>query len=212
MSLQGGSDNIGDFQQKAHRELARYAKGKPSGAERDPQRDTRRPFRCYVNPENPSESVIYRTLRWQMQAFYAIFALSFPAVGAGLVIGSLVGIRTAKRESALAARHPGEPWKCKLNWAESTIPESTAAGTRALIPYTIWAALIIAPLIVTTAMTGAFQTDRMAWLLMIFVASGVSRPGTRSNACATGSRSGRRVSNSRNHPHGRAACCAAIFC
>jgi hypothetical protein len=114
--------------------------------------------------------VIYRTLRWQMQAFYAIFALSFPAVGAGLVIGSLIGIRTARREAALVSGHPGEPWKWKLKWAEPIISESTTAATRALILYAIWAALIIAPLIVATALTGAFQTDRMAWLLLIFVA------------------------------------------
>jgi len=162
VALHKGSDNIGDFQRQAHRELSRYAKGKPSDS-------GRRPFRCYVNPENPAESVIYRTLRWQMQAFIAVFALTFPAVGAGLVIGSLISIRTAKREAALAARHPGEPWKCKLNWAEPIIPESTTGGTRVLITYTIWAALVIAPLIVAAALTGAFQTDRMAWLLLIFV-------------------------------------------
>ncbi|MEY3896724.1 MAG: hypothetical protein RLZZ214_2244, partial [Verrucomicrobiota bacterium] len=50
VSLGGGSDNIGNFQRQAHRELSRYAKGKPSGAERDPRRDKRQPFRCYVNP------------------------------------------------------------------------------------------------------------------------------------------------------------------
>jgi hypothetical protein len=170
VALHGGSDNIGDFQQQAYRELSRYTNVKPAGAGRDPQRDERQPFRCYVNPENPAESVIYRTLRWQMQAFMAVFALTFPVVGAGLVVGSLVGIRTARRESALEARHPGEPWKCKLNWTEPTIPESAATGTRILVPYTIWAALVIAPLIVATALTGAFQTDHLAWLLLIFVA------------------------------------------
>ena len=30
------------------------------------------------------------------------------------MIGSLIGIRTAKREAALAARHPGEPWKWQI--------------------------------------------------------------------------------------------------
>ncbi len=170
VSFGAGSDNIGDFQQKAHRELSRYAGGKPTRAERDPQRDTRKPFRCYVNPQNPSESVIYRTLRWPMQAFYAVFALSFPAVGAGLVFGGLIAIRNAKQEAALRERHPGEPWKWKMNWAGPSIPESTATGTQALIPYTLWSALVIFPLILTTAMSGVFQTEKMAWLLLVFVA------------------------------------------
>lgn len=170
VSLYGGSDNIGDFQQKAHRELSRYAGGKPSGAERDPQRDTRKPFRCYVNPENPSESVIYRALRWPMQGFMAIFALTFPAVGAGLVFGSLVGMRTVKKEAALSEKHPGEPWKWKTNWAESSIPESATLWSKVLDFYTLWAALVIFPLILATALSGAFQTERSAWLLMVFVA------------------------------------------
>jgi hypothetical protein len=165
VSFQGGSDNIGDFQQEAHRELSLYAGGKSSGAEGA----TRAPFRCYVNPANPSEAVIYRTLRWQMQAFMAIFALTFPAVGAGLVFGGLVGMRMLKKEAALSENHPGEPWKWKARWAESSIPESPAAGGKALVLYTLWSALIIFPLILATAMSGAFQTDKTVWLLMIFV-------------------------------------------
>lgn len=170
VSFGTSSDNIGHFQQKAHRELSRYVGGESSGAERDPQQDTRKPFRCYVNPENPSESVIYRTLRWPLQAFYAIFAMSFPAVGAGLVFGGLIATRTAKKDAALRERHPAEPWKWKTNWAGPVIPENAGTSSLAVIAYTLWSALIIFPLILATAMSGAFQTDWMAWLLLIFVA------------------------------------------
>jgi hypothetical protein len=166
VSLYGGSDNIGDFQKEAHRELSRHAEGTSFAAGGESQR----PFRCYVNPENPSEAVIYRTLRWQMQAFMAIFALTFPAVGAGLVSGGVLGIRRMKSEAALSEKHPGEPWKWKNHWAEATIPESTSAGTRALGLYTFWSALIISPLILAAAVSGAFHTDRSAWLLLLFVA------------------------------------------
>ncbi len=165
VSFQEGSDNIGDFQQNAHRELSLHVGGKSS----DPQQEARAPFRCYVNPANPSEAVIYRTLRWQMQAFTAIFALTFPAVGAGLVFGGLAGMRMLKKEAALSENHPGEPWKWKARWAESSIPESPALGGKALVIYTLWSALIIFPLILATAMSGFFQTDRSAWLLLVFV-------------------------------------------
>lgn len=166
VSFHGGSDNIGDFQQEAHHELSRHVEGKPS----DPQQEARVPFRCYVNPANPSESVIYRTLRWQMQAFMAIFALTFPAVGAGLVFGGLAGMRMLKKEATLSENHPGEPWKWKACWAESSIPESPALGGKALVLYSLWSALVIFPLILATAASGSFQTDRSVWPLLIFVA------------------------------------------
>ena len=170
VSFQGGSDNIGDFQQEAHRELARYAGKQPGGAELDPQQDTRQPFRCYVNPANPAESVLYRTLRWPLQAFMAIFALTFPAVGAGLVLGSLFAMRITKREAALRERHPDEPWKWKAAWAESSIPESATPWNTALYLYTLWSGLVIVPLILTTALSGAFQKEGTSWLVLIFAA------------------------------------------
>jgi Protein of unknown function (DUF3592) len=162
-----GSDNVGDFQQKVHRELSSY---RTAEKERDAGSREDRPFRCYVNPQKPSEAVLYRTLRWQMQAFYAVFALTFPAIGAGLVIGSLLATRTARKEAALNEKHPNQPWKWKTNWADSAIPENSSAGSKALLAYTLWAALIILPLLVTTALSGAFRTDGKSWLLMIFVA------------------------------------------
>jgi hypothetical protein len=158
VSLGSGSDNVGGFQHAAHRELSRFA-GKDSA-----------PFRCFVNPAKPDEAVLYRTLRWQMQAFMAIFALTFPAVGAGVVAGGLLGMRLLKREAALRERNPGEPWKWKTAWADSTIPESSTAWSRALHLYTFWSGLVIVPLIASTAMSGAFQQPGPAWLLLIFVA------------------------------------------
>ncbi|MGL5018018.1 MAG: DUF3592 domain-containing protein [Luteolibacter sp.] len=161
VSLYGGSDNVGDFQEEAHRELSNHAKCASS---------SRRPFRCYVNPENPSESVIYRTLRWQMQAFMAIFALTFPAVGAVPVFAGLWGTRVIRKEAALSEKYPGEPWKWKTHWAGTTIPECPTTGRLPLFLYTLWSALIVFPLILATAMSGAFQTDRSAWLVLIFLA------------------------------------------
>lgn len=153
-----GSDNVGKFQQEVYRELSSYQSEK-----------SEKPFRCYVNPQKPSEAVLYRTLRWQLQAFYAIFALTFPAAGAGLVFGSLVGMRTLKKEASLSEKHPDQPWKWKTRWADTAIPESATASSKALTAYTLWAALIILPLIVTTAVSGVFQKEGMSWLLLIFV-------------------------------------------
>lgn len=166
VSFYGGSDNIGEFQHEAYQEISRHAPGK-SGKNGS---NSQRPFRCYVNPANPDEAVLYRTLRWEMQAFMAVFALTFPAVGAGLVFGSLLGMRTLKRETALAGQHPAEPWRWKTAWAGTAIPESANLWKYALHFYTLWSGLVIVPLITATAMCGAFQRGSSAWLLMIFVA------------------------------------------
>lgn len=169
VALNSDADNLSDFHQQAHRELARYLEPRRGGAARGLRQDTGKRFRCYVNPTKPSEAVLYRQFRWQPQAFLAVFALTFPAVGAGLVAAGLLTIRGALREAALRASHPGEPWKWQPDWADSSIPESTHRGVIALYGYTLWAAGVIGPLVLTTKQGGAFQHDRTSWLVLIFV-------------------------------------------
>ncbi len=171
VSFYGGADNIGDFQQKSRRELAQYVAAPARGAERDTLTNPDKLFRCYVNPAAPGEAVLYRSLRWPMQAFLAIFALSFPAVGAGLVAGGLVAMGGKRAEQALRERHPEEPWKWKPNWAQPSIPETATPWNRALYVYTLWSAVVIFPLIWASASSGAFQEDGWAaWCLLVFVA------------------------------------------
>ena len=164
-----GSDNIGDFQKKAHRELASHLVGKAKGAEDPGKKGKRKPFRCYVNPDKPAESVLYRVLRWPMQAFMAVFALTFPAVGAALVAGGWIAVRSAKKDLALKAMHPGEPWLWKSGWAQTSIPESLGSWRKGLFSYTVWSGLVILPLIAATALSGAFQSDEKASFLFAFV-------------------------------------------
>ncbi len=155
VGLDKGGDNVGDFQSRTHRELSSH-------------RESGQAFRCFVDPDEPENAVLYRGLRWEMQAFMAIFALTFPVVGAALVVGGIVGGRAEKREAVLKARYPQEPWKWKGMWAGSEIPEQAGRLGSAFDLYTLWAALVIFPLIWATAASGAFATDKKAWLLGIF--------------------------------------------
>jgi len=170
VSLYGGADNIGSFQQKAHRELSQYVMKKSAATEAARPEDATRAFRCYVNPSKPSESVLYRTLRWEMQAFMALFALTFPAVGAGLVLGGLIGARIKKRETALKDQYPDEPWKWTSQWAGAAIPETRTVWAKALHLYTLWSALVIFPLVYATISSGAFEQSATAAFVMIFPA------------------------------------------
>lgn len=163
VGLGSGSDNIGDFQQNAHRELAEHAR-KSQIPSAPPS------FRCYVNPDNPKEAVLYRNLRWEMQAFLAIFALTFPAVGTGLVIGGIIGARTQKREHLLRENYPAEPWKWKHAWMQQPIPENASFWALALHSYTLWSGAIVFSLIAAIATAGLYGTDPKPWLTMIFVA------------------------------------------
>lgn len=170
VSLNTGGDNIGGFQQQAHRELAVYVNRPSAGTSNDSPRDPVKLFRCYVNPNNPAEAVLYRQFRWPLQALMALFALTFPAAGAGLVVSGMVGSRLLRREADLRATYAGQPWKWKAAWLESSIRDSTALRTMAQYGYTLWAALVIATLVLTASGSGTFQRDRSAWWLMGFVA------------------------------------------
>ncbi len=162
VSLYGGSDNIGDFQWKAHQELSAHAEGKND-----------RMFRCYVNPADPAQAVIYRTLRWPMQAFLAVFALTFPAVGAGLLTAGLLAVREAKSEARLRAAHPDERWKWKTAWVGPAIPEDHSPLKMAVFYYTFWFWLVVAPLLATMIMTRAWEQNPYAWLALVLPVIGV---------------------------------------
>ncbi len=163
VSFYSGSDNVGNFQANAGRELSAHAKG-----------ENDRTFRCYVNPAAPSESVIYRTLRWQMQAFMAIFALAFPAVGAGLVFAGIQGAIKAKKEFRLREKHPDQCWKWKAAWAGAAISEEGSLGWKALFAYTFWFWLVVLPLLASVIMTGAFPQDSSSAFLIAFPLIGIA--------------------------------------
>jgi hypothetical protein len=76
VSFDWGADNISDFHQRAQAELESH-------------RAQGRPFPCFVNPKNPSESVLYRRLRPGKLLFGVIFALVFNLIGIGGLILAL---------------------------------------------------------------------------------------------------------------------------
>lgn len=165
-----GSDNVGDFHQRAYRDLAPYARPRPAANEVESAGPPLRPFRCYVNPASPAEAVLYRELRWEMQAFMAIFALTFPAVGAGVMVAGLASRRGQRRELRLQADHPGEPWRWRQEWAGPAIPESSGSWRVALYAYTVWATAVILPLLVGAWLSGAIQRSAAPWWLLVFLA------------------------------------------
>lgn len=126
VSFYAGSDNIGSFQRDAYRELARYVtKPAPKDAtpalELDPDAKGGPMFRCYVNPQQPDQAVLYRTVRVPMVLFQSLFALIFGGVGFGLMAGSFAGARSLRKKGLLQFRYPGEPWKWREDWAAGVV-------------------------------------------------------------------------------------------
>ncbi len=129
-----GADNVGSFHQDKYAELRVYL-------------DSGEPFRCFVNPQDPSEALLYRELRWGMLALQTIFALIFCGVGYGLMIAALYGGRLVKQADKLKERHADEPWLWEKDWVDGRV----TAGSRgkmigSIFFATLWN-LISAPMI-----------------------------------------------------------------
>lgn len=111
VSNDAGSDNVGSFHQNAFQELQAH-------------RDTGTPFRCYVNPGNPAEAVLYRDLRFGMLGIYALFGLVFGGVGFGLIGAVFVTQKMQRAKQALQKEHPDQPWIWRKDWRAGVIRSS----------------------------------------------------------------------------------------
>lgn len=128
-----GSDNIGSFQQRVHRELKGYhTRGEP--------------FRCFVNPDRPEQAILYRDLRWEMIVFFDLFVLAFGGVGWGLLLASLFAWRLERRGAALAVEHPAEPWLWRDDWAANEIEITNRHWVTVVVAFTLFWNLVTLPL------------------------------------------------------------------
>ena len=112
VGLGSGPDNIGSFQQDAHRQLSEYQK---SG----------RLFRCYVNPARPADAILYRDLRWELFVFKQMLALAFGGAGFGMLGLGVVRFLKVRDSQALAVANPDAPWLWKRDWADGKIISSS---------------------------------------------------------------------------------------
>ena len=159
VGLTGGSDNIGSFQKNAFRELSQYQR---SG----------RPFRCYVNPAQPEEVLLYREMRWEMAAFQMIFVLVFGGVGFGMMLGGFAAYTKERARAALAVAHPQSPWMWKADWAAGQIVSSTKTAMWTALAIAAFWNLISAPLWVVLPDEIVHKGNRWALLGLLFPAIG----------------------------------------
>ena len=158
VSLGGGSDNIGSFQKSLARRLKKH---KANGE----------PIDCFVDPSNPQDSLLDRTLRSEMFAFMNIFATIFGSVGLGIIAGSRLVLKQSKSEAKLRAKHPEEPWKWRQDWLDGSVfPSRTFHRVFALVA--VWWNIAALP----SWCIGIYQLlfgDVWALIALIFPAIGI---------------------------------------
>ncbi len=132
ISFDTGSDNIGDFHHRTHALLEQH-------------RRSGEPVTAYVNPDDPSEAVVVRSMRWGMFAFMMIFPLVFGGVGAVVMAMSFVGSRKVKADRQRERAHPAEPWRWNADWDRGELHCQTKATMWFAVGFAVFWNLVSTP-------------------------------------------------------------------
>ena len=130
VAIGGGADNVGEFQ----RELGNRLSGIMSRGQS---------VAIYVNPEDPAEAIVDRSLRWGLMGFKAIFMLVFGGIGLGMLIYVVVG---KKQRDPSAPEFADAPWLANNDWQSSTVKSSSKVTMYAMWGFAAVWNLISAPL------------------------------------------------------------------
>ena len=112
VSISSGADNIGDYQTDMGRRLTRAQR-------------TGEPITVYVNPEQPGESIVDRTLRWGLLGFKSIFLIVFGGVGFGLLYAVF---RSPAEKDAEDPLYGDKPWLLNDDWQTGTLRSNSKAS------------------------------------------------------------------------------------
>lgn len=112
VSLSSGGDNIGSYQEDTGRRLQRAAGNGES-------------VTVFVNPNQPSESIVDRSIRWGLLGFKSIFLFVFGGVGLGLLIAAW---RAPKEKDETLPQFQDSPWLLNDDWQTATIRSSSKAA------------------------------------------------------------------------------------
>ena len=157
VGLFSGSDNIGDSQREIGRNLSNaHSRGES--------------ILVYVNPEEPSDSIIDRGIRWGMIGFKSIFLFVFGGVGLGLLIAVW---RAGPAKDKTDSRFADQPWLLDDAWQFATIRSSSKSSM-----YGVWAFaalwnLISAPLPFVMYDEVVNKDNYLALVALLFTAVGI---------------------------------------
>lgn len=110
VAINSGSDNIGDFQELLGRRLVNLY-------------DQDYPVTVYYNPDDPSDAVLNRDMRWGLLGFKTAFLLLFGGIGAGLIAWGYRGKKTIDSGEAAA-----KPWLSRPEWRNGIVYSDAKSG------------------------------------------------------------------------------------
>ena len=154
VGIMSGSDNIGSWHQDHSRQLKKH-------------RSNGSPITIYINPINPSESIIDRNLRWSMLLFKSVFALIFGGVGIGLMVFGLVAKKTENPEMLTTS----EPWQANTDW-KNPIKSNAKVGLWGIWGFAVFWSLMSTPVLFMLPDELA-EKNYMALIAVIFPIVGV---------------------------------------
>ena len=157
VGLSSGADNIGSYQQEIGNNLSRAHAGGES-------------ILVYVDPNDPSQAIVDRGVRWGMVGFKSIFLFVFGGVGLGLLIFMW---RAPKEKDKSDPRYSDSPWLLDDDWQTETIRSSSKASM-----YGVWAFaalwnLISAPLPFVMYDEVVNKGNHLALVALLFTAVGI---------------------------------------
>lgn len=129
VSFASGSDNIGSYHQDMNAQLSRVARGAT-------------PLMVWVNPDNPSEAVIDREIRWGLLAFKSMFLFLFGGIGLG---GLYAMYRFRNLGDVLPDADPSKPWTNYAEWNKATLISDTRMGNKVMLGLAVFWNLISWP-------------------------------------------------------------------
>ena len=133
VGLSGGADNIGDYQRDTGNRLS-------SAMQRGES------ITVFVNPNNPQDAIIDRSLRWSLVGFKSIFMLVFGGVGLGMMLAAILSKKGQKRDQVSAEIRSERPWLDNDDWHSPTIRSDSRAGMWGAWAFAAIWCLISAPL------------------------------------------------------------------
>ncbi len=141
VSLSLGPDNFGDFHERKADVLREY-------------QNSGQPYRCFVNPDDPKEAVIFREARWPVMLFMSVFPLVFPLVGGIVATMGLLGLLEKRRVKGWQQKYPGQPWRWNAAAGEEWIAPKNAGNLWGWVTVAVWMTLLWGPMIYALLVDG----------------------------------------------------------
>jgi hypothetical protein len=144
-----GQNSTNELEQRAHAETKKHL-------------DNHTPFRCYVNPDDPGESILFRELPGESLMLLTLFGGIFGAAGFGMLTGA---IAKARRSPApvLSNVPDDQPWLLRSDWATGRILTSSSAILTGAVIGAIAISWNIAALPLYRKLFSTFASDPGGW-------------------------------------------------